>query len=241
MEKPGARSASSPSVVRPKSTHRKQRSDQPKRARLSPSQDRSRRRNEEILQAVIDLLQTVNVEDLSHSDIAERANISKAAVYYHYPTIAALQHELGIRFDREVSEFQATLRLSGDEIGWQELIREGSRHVRDWFNNHRPACEALLGPRMSRENQLLSSEINTRVGHTMLDDLRARFYLPEHPDLEEIISYNGEIVDLFWSRSYLRLGFIDDHHLEESLRASLGYLSNYFPEHLAPRKQKSAD
>lgn len=231
--------ADPPVSVRPRSTHRKQRSDQPKRAPLAPTQDRSRRRNDEILQAAIELLQTVNIEDLSHSDIGERAGISKAAVYYHYPTIAALQHELGLRFDRQVSEYQNSLAIDDGSRGWQELLALGIRRTRDWFNDNRPVCEVLLGPRMTRENQMLSAEINSRVGQSVLDGLRARYHLPEHPDLEEIISYHGEIVDLFWSRSYLRVGFIDDHHLEESLRASVGYLKNYFPEHMARRKPEA--
>lgn len=228
-------------VVRPKSTHRKQRSDLPKRGKLAPSQDRSRRRNEEILQAAIDLLQEVRIEDLSHSDIGDRAGISKAAVYYHYPTIAALQHELGMRFDQQVSEFQNSLSIDSDECGWQELLGESMRRTRDWFNQNRPVCEVLLGPRMTRDNQLLSAEINSRVGQAVLKNLRSRFHLPDHPELEEIISYYGDIVDLFWSRSYLRLGLIDDHHLEESRRASLSYLGNYFPAYMASRNSSAGD
>jgi|AraplaMF_Col_mMF_1032025.scaffolds.fasta_scaffold00002_138 AcrR family transcriptional regulator len=226
--------------VRAKATHRKQRSEQPQRVKLAPTQDRSRRRNEDILQAASELLQAVNIEDLSHSDIAQQAGISKAAIYYHYPTIAAIQRELAIRYDEELSEFLQQRDTRFDTRDWQTYLRDGANDAKDWMNRNRPACEALLGPRLTRENQLVSIEMNTKVGGSSLSQLRARYYMPDHPNLEEIISHQGEIIDLFWSRSYLSLGFIDDTTHEEGLRASLGYLKNYIPERLALREPGAA-
>lgn len=227
--------------VRAKSTHRKQRSEQPKRVKLDPIQDRSRRRNEEILRAASELLQVVNIEDLSHSDIAQQAGISKAATYYHYPTIAAIQRELSLRYDEELVEFLVKTDSSSDTRDWQTYIRDGATRAKNWLNNNRPACEALLGPRLTRENQLVSIAINTKVGGRTLGELRARYHMPEHPNLEEIISHHGEIIDLFWSRSYLNLGFIDEYAHEEALRASLGYLKNYIPERMALREPDGAE
>jgi AcrR family transcriptional regulator len=223
--------------VRPKSTHRKQRTADLQRARLEPTQDRSRRRNEEILDAAAQLLETVNIEDLSHSDIAGVAGTSKASVHYHFPTIASVQLALGRRYDAECSRHIARVPLPERDVSWQQLMRIGGPSARDWFNAHRPACETLLGPLMTRENRLAGIEYNTQVGATILKGLKRRFEIPEQPHLEEVFAYNGEIIDLFWSRSYLTQGHIDDRALEESLRASLGYLRNFLPEFLPTRRK----
>ena len=221
--------------VRPKATHRKQRSTEKARTRLEPVQDRSRKLNEAILSTAATLLETVNIDDLSHSDIAEIAGMSKAAVYYHYPTVAAIQLALGRKYDTEVSEYMVERRPGWPCSNWQEFVKAGVWVARDWFNAHRPACETLLGPLLARENKLAGFEYNTKIGATLLEGLRQRFVMPEHADLEEIASYNGEIIDLFWSRSYIRQGTIDDHANEEAIRASMGYLKAYIPEVLPKR------
>lgn len=227
-------------LVRPKSTHRKQRSSEQARSRLEPVQDRSRKLNESILSAAATLLESVNIDDLSHSDVAEVAGVSKAAVYYHYPTIAAIQLALGRKYDTAVSEHLAARRPNRPYSDWQEFVKDGTWAARDWFNAHRPACETLLGPLLARENKLAGFEYNTLIGVTTLQGLRELFVMPEQENLEEIMSYNGEIIDLFWSRSYLRHGMIDDHANEEAIRASIGYLKTYIPEVL-PRRTHGSD
>lgn len=224
-----------PIAVRPKSTHRKQRSNDLQRGPLEPVQDRSRRRNEEIIEAAGRLLNTVNIEDLSHSDIAREAGVSKASIHYHFPTMAAIQLELGRRYDEELSTYLAMVRPSRTELTWQEVVRRGAELSRDWFNRHRAACETLLGPVLTRENRLAGMQYNTTVGAIGLRTMQQRFVLPDHPSLEMAISHNGEILDHFWSGSYLRHGHITDEALRESVRASLGYLRNFIPEYLPLR------
>lgn len=199
-------------------------------------QDRSRRRNEIILDAAAQLLETVNIENLSHSDIAEAAGISKPGVHYHFPTIASIQLALGRRFDAELSAYLAERRHEHGAETWQGLMRNWVSMARDWFNQHRPACEAILGPMLTREIRLAGIEYNTMVGDAMLAGLRRNFHVPEQPNLEDVVAYSGEIMDLFWSRSYMRQGRIDDAALEESLRAALGYLRNFIPEYVPKRE-----
>lgn len=181
------------------------------------------------------LLETVNIEDLSHSDIATAAGISKASVHYHFPTIAAIQLALGRRYDAEISAYVASMGANVDEQNWQDLVRSSARSALNWFNTHRPACEALLGPLMTRENRLAGMTYNAEGGSATLRKIRRLFLVPDQPHLEEVFAHNGEIIDLFWSRSYLRRGYIDEAAYEESLRASLGYLRNFLPEFLPER------
>lgn len=222
-------------TVRPKASHRKHRASELQRTALEPVQERSRRRNDQILEAAAKLLETVNIENLAHADIATVAGISKASVHYHYPTIAAIQLALGQRYDADVAQYVTAHAAPGHVASWHEIVRRNAGLAWTWFNQNRPACEALLGPLMTRENRLAGMDYNARGGSATLRRIRKEFVIAEQPQLEEVFAYNGEIIDLFWSRSYLRSGRIDEAALEESLRASLGYLRNFLPE-ILPRQ-----
>lgn len=243
QDSPGdANAPPDPPVVRPKSSHRKGRSAQIQREQREPSQDRSRKRHEDILLAAESLLEVANIEDLSLSDIATKAGISKASVHYHFPTIAAIQLALGYRYDQALSELLADYHVKLTKMRvptWQEWIRIEATAVRDYFNAHRPVCEAILGPLLHRENRLAMLSQNTQIGLSKLRNLCQIFEVPNPEILEKIIAYNGEILDVFWSGSYLKNGYIDDHVLEESIRASVGYLRNFLPE-VMPMKAEFA-
>jgi len=225
-------------VVRPRSSHRKQRSADAPRGQREPAQDRSRKRHEAILAAADSLLQTANIEDLSLSDIGKTAGISKASVHYHFPTIAAIQLELGRRYDKIIDDLLLDYHTKLTEMRvptWQEWVRIEAGAVRDYFNTHRPACETLLGPLLHRQNRLATISDNRRQGLAKLRNLCAVFEVPNPDALEEAFPYNGEILDIFWSGAYLARGRIDDRTFEESVRASVGYLRNFLPEVLKMR------
>ncbi len=190
-------------------------------------------RHEEIIKAAARLLKHANIEDLSHQDIATEAGVSKPSVHYHFPTIAAIQRELGRRFDDELTVRFETLQAEGmlrRARTWQDYARALASAARDYFNSSRPACEALYGPMLHRENRLASFTYNTSNGIGLLKALQRRFEIVPQQNLEEAFVYNAEILDLFWASSYLRYGQITDRAFEESMRASLGYLRNFLPE-----------
>lgn len=234
----GLMNASDAQVVRPKSSQRKQRTPEARTAR-PPSQDRSRLRHAGILDAAEALLRSANIEDLSLGDVAARAGFSKASVHYHFPTIADLQFELGQKYDRELAQLLSeshTRRADMRVPSWQEWMRLESGIARSYFNNHRPACEALLGPLLHRRNRLAGMEYNALVGRSKLQNLDTIFVVPNAAALEEVFRYHGEIIDTFWSMSYLRHGVIDDAAFENALLASVGYLRNFIPEVLPMRE-----
>lgn len=228
----------SPQIVRPKSSHRKQRSGENHRPARPPSQDRSRARHAVILVAAEALLETANIEDLSLSDVALKAEVSKASVHYHFPTIADLQLELGRKFDTDLSAVLSASHLRRHDMRiptWQEWIRLEAAIARDYFNTHRPACEAMLGPLLHRRNRLAGLQYNTQVGQSKLANLNRIFVVPETPALAQAFRYHGEIVDVFWSTSYLERGHIDQASFENSVLASTGYLRNFLPDVLPMR------
>jgi len=230
-------------VVRPRSTHRKRRSTSDLSPQRAPSQDRSRKRREAILDAAEELLKTANVEELSLSSVGAQADMSKAAVHYHFPTVAAIQLALGRRHDRAVWEIFADLNAKRKTMRvptWQEWVRIEAGVARDYFNAHRPACETLLGPLLHRQTRLATMKDNHELGLAKLRNLCRVFEIPDQAILEQALPFNGEIFDVFWSGAYLKHGHIDDHSFEESVRASVGYLRSFLPEVLRMRADPAA-
>jgi AcrR family transcriptional regulator len=231
-------SESESSEVRPRSSHRKRRAGSEALVAREPSQDRSRKRRAAILEAAERLLQTRNIEAISHSEIATEAGVSKASVHYHFPTSADIQLEVGRFHQARLAELleAAHERLAAMRIPtWQEWIRIEAAMARDYFNGSRPACEALLGPILNRESRLGMFAANERDGLRKLSTLTRLFDIPNQALVETIFKYHGEMIDLFWSEAYLDRGFIDDETLEDSLRACIGYLRNFLPEVLVFR------
>jgi AcrR family transcriptional regulator len=232
-----------PMKIRPKSSHRKQRAASLPKVQRDPAQERSRRRHEEILQAAESLLETINIEDLNHAEVAKKANISKPSVHYHFPTISALQFAIGRRHDALIDQIldESHERLTAMRVPtWQEWIRIEAGLARDYFNSCRPACEALLGPLLNRENRLAGMQTNRRVGLSKLHNLHRIFEIPNPASLEAAFQYNGEMYDLFWSGSYQLRGHIDEEAFEESVRAVIGYLRNFLPDVLPMRATPAA-
>jgi AcrR family transcriptional regulator len=205
-----------------------------------PSQERSRRRFEAILSAAEALLQNANIEDLSFYDLARKAEISPASVFYLFPSMAAVQLELRKRYDVVLSGLLVDIhhKLTRMRVPtWQEWMRIEAGEARNYYNANRPACEALLGPLLHRDNRLPSLQGNALIGASNLANMRRIFDVPIMPGLERKFAYNCELIEMFWSGSYMARGFIDDVAFEESIRASVGYLRNFLPEMLPLRVQ----
>ena len=225
-------------AVRPKASQRKARSPVVVRGARAPTQERSQRRFDAILEATQALLQSAHIEDISFYDIARKAKMSPASVHYLFPTIAAVRLELARRNNRAVVELIAEKAAELEKVGepsWQQWVRALAEMARDSFNGDRSSSEITLGPVLSREGRLTNVEINGVLGRSVLQTLQAVFVVPEIPRLDTMISLGNEVFDALWSRSYALHGRIDDETFEESLRMVLAYLRGVLPETLTMR------
>lgn len=203
-----------------------------------PSQERSRKRVEAIIEAAETLLETANIEDVSFYDIARQAEISPPSVFYLFPSMAAVQAELRRRHNEKLSGliFNVHDKLARMRVPtWQEWIRVEASEGRAYYQANRPACEALLGPLLRRENRATTLKGNALTGASQLANMRRIFVVPDLSGLDEKFGNSCEILEMFWGGAYMARGIIDDETFEESLRASIGYLRNYLPETLAMR------
>lgn len=225
-------------TVRPKASQRKGRSAVIARTARAPSQGRSQRRFDEILDATQSLLESARIEDISFYDIAQKAGMSPASVHYLFPSMAAVRLELSRRYNlnviEKIAEVAAELAKAG-EPSWQQWTRVMADVARQSFNSSRPLAEIILGPVLNHEGRLANIESNVVVGSSVVATLNASFVVPEIPNLEMMFSLSSEIFDALWSRSYVLHGQIDDETFEESMRVVLSYMRTVLPERLTLR------
>ncbi len=225
-------------LVRPKASQRKARSAVVPRNARAPTQERSQKRFDAILDATQELLEKARIEDISFSDIARKAGISPASVHYLFPNIAAVRVELSRRNNRDlvaqIAGMAAEL-VESREPSWQQWLRSLAGGARRVFNSSRAVSEITLGPIMSREGRLSNIESNGAVARSFLETLQAVFIVPEIPNLEMMLSLASEVFDALWSRSYMLQGHIDDETFEESMRVVLAYMRAVLPETLTLR------
>jgi len=242
---PGRRKAAAGNSagVRPKASQRKGRSEKIEHVARKPVQERSRQRFERILDAMERLLQTSDIENISLYDVAREAGLPPASIHYLFPSIAALQIELGNRLletsTADVLDAQkAMARLRNPS--WQDWLRAMGRRACDHFNRSRPSSEIVLAPMLHRESKRAAIAMNDRIGVSMLEGLKEVFVVPEVPGLAHRIALAADIADVLWSRSYIFNGRIDEETFEESIRLQIAYLRTVLPETLPLRRDAGA-
>ncbi|SDP77547.1 DNA-binding transcriptional regulator, AcrR family [Ralstonia sp. 25mfcol4.1] len=207
-----------------------------------PSQERSRRRYQAIIEATETLLQTNNIEDLSLYDIAKQAKIAPASVHYLFSTVAAIHVELNRLYNEQLTAkvLEANRnKLTTKNSSWQELTRAHMETSRAVLNGHRAMSEIMLGPALHRSSRAKNRETNAFFAQSVLAVTRQRFVMPEIPDLERVYLFAAEISEGLWAGAYATNGTIDDETFAESLRATVAYLRCFLPDTLMVRETES--
>lgn len=91
-------------VVREKASHRKGRTTQVVRSARVPTQERSKKRYQSILDTTIEILQTSNIEDISLHDIGKATGLPPASVHYLFNTVTAIHVELNKVFNEQLTQ-----------------------------------------------------------------------------------------------------------------------------------------
>ena len=158
-------------LVRPKASQRKARSAVVPRNARAPTQERSQKRFDAILDATQELLEKARIEDISFSDIARKAGISPASVHYLFPNIAAVRVELSRRNNRDlvaqIAGMAAEL-VESREPSWQQWLRSLAGGARRVFNSSRAV---FIVPEIPNLEMMLS------LASEVFDALWSRSYM----------------------------------------------------------------
>ncbi|WP_456021836.1 TetR/AcrR family transcriptional regulator [Pseudomonas protegens] len=225
--------------VREKASHRKGRTTEVVRSARVPTQERSKKRYQAILDATLEILQSANIEDISLHDIGRVTGLPAPSVHYLFNTVTAIFIELNKIFNEQLTKniIASSQNLEIHQLGsWQDLVRSSLTIARNELNSNRAMSEIMLGPIMHRSMRVKNLETNRYHGAASLELLEQYFSVPAIPNMATYLMFSAELVDGLWCGAYARYGAIDDETFAESVRANLAYLRCYFPETMVVRR-----
>lgn len=224
--------------MREKASQRKGRTTELRRSPRVPTQERSKRRYQAIIDATEHLLKTANIEDISLYDIGKEAQIAPASVHYLFNTMTAVHIELNRIYNEQLTAKvleKNRLQVAMKNPSWQDWVKAVMTEGRDQLNSNRPMSEIMLGPTLHRKSRVTNLVTNISLAQVSLTLMREFFVVPEIPNLERYFFVATELGEALWSGSYSAHGRIDDETFTESVRATLAYLRCFLPETLVPR------
>jgi AcrR family transcriptional regulator len=116
--------------------------DAPSPFRRSPTQERSERRTERILQATVDLLAHTPPDALTTTRIAKAAEISVGSIYRYFADVDAILNELLQRSEAELLVYIRTgFSLVGDD--WPDAVSRAMDLQVEFLQNHQTGFHSL--------------------------------------------------------------------------------------------------
>lgn len=197
------------------------------------TQARGRARREALLQAARDFLQQRDIDDITLPMVSDAAGIPPSSTYHFYSDLRELYKELARLIANEMLQIQLTIP---PDAGWQAIIGSSLTSSADFFNADAAARQLMLGPRTSPDIRQAGCHDDYRFGaqlHAVLDE---RFHLPELAEPVLLFFRAIVIADAFFALSVLENGTVTRHMTEEAGRAATGYLGNYLPAILQPKR-----
>lgn len=198
------------------------------------TQARGRARREALIQAVRDLLQHREIDDITLPMVSEAANIPTSSAYHFFPDLRELYKELARIISDEM--LRGEPRIAAD-ASWQEIIAIFVDGSADHFNADAAARQLMLGPRTTPEIRQAGCHDDHRFGvqlHKVLDE---RFHLPVMDEPVALFFRAIVIADAFFALSVLENGAVTRYMATEAARAATSYLANYLPPILQHKRR----
>ncbi|MEH6549776.1 MAG: TetR/AcrR family transcriptional regulator [Pseudomonadales bacterium] len=198
-------------------------------------QTRSVTRRELLLDTAVELLGERAPDEISLSDISNRAEIAVGSAYHHFANANAIFAALAARFAVELDLRLAEAYTEDEAEDWQSIVETAVLRTTQLYNERPDYRQLILGGKAPAEIKLLDRENDEAVGQIIIDAISQQFVIPEFPRRVEIFFIAVEIADLVFMLSQMRHGEITPTMREEAQTAMVSYLRAYLPTHL-PRK-----
>jgi len=189
-------------------------------------------RQEDMLNAAIELFNERDVEDVSFKDIYERAGLLPGSAYRFFSNLNDIYIGLSKRFVSEIKDIMTAPLDFEDTQDWQSTCDKIIQRVADYYNNSPAAATFLAGAKLPIGNL----GIEDRTAGNNLEQIYSQiFYLPSIPNRQDVFLICGRLVTQIYALSLFAHGHITDELVEEAKVAARGYLGMYLP-HKLPRK-----
>ena len=203
-----------------------------------PRQKRSQERFEAILDAAENVLDRMEVDEVSIYTIAEQAGMTPPSIYHFFPDA---QHVFVALAERFLDVFRTGSYGSIDHLPietWQDWVDARYGLTRKFFNDHSAARKVILsaGSWAIRSRDL---DMNAELAKGAIEELDRYFIVPEIPGLARRIEETIVMSDALWALANHRHGYIPDEDEAFVRRARIAHMRTYLPEFL-PRRDRPA-
>ncbi len=199
-----------------------------------PSQERSRKRFNALLDATRDLLIERDFSEIGIYDIAKRAKVRPTSAYHFLPTTESAFLALGRRYLAEQSAYINRPFDRSTIHNWPDLV-DLRFHRAVAYLNENPAYRRLFLSGNSAAIRRLDDENVDRVSSdsfAWMNEYVEMPYLPSHRQKYIVLI---SIWDGIFMTSYSRHGSITDELASEARIAGLAYCRTFLPEVLPLR------
>ena len=197
-----------------------------------PMRRRGIERYHRILDATEQLLSDSGDEDISLAQIAEKAEISVASVYYFFPNRNSVYVALALRFNEEIYERSIRPLSDPEPQSWQELLEMKHKAAAEFQNSRPAALRLFLGAGVSAAVRSADFSGNARLARSRARMLEAYFDIQNMPDLPHWLEVSAAAMDGIWSLSYGYHGLITEDYRAEGTACAVTYLRRFLPEYL---------
>jgi len=203
-----------------------------KRRAPSRAQARGLMRRKQLIEAGLELLASVPVEELSFRQVCEHAGMPEGSGYHFYANKYDLLTALAGTLSQTFIDSLSNVVSDGPPQSWEELADRVVDNGAEIYEAHPAAVQLFLGARTPPEVKLQDRNNDRLVGASVRELFDRYFELPPIRPGHHLFFYFIEITDLMFSLSVLEEGCITPDAIEESKRAGKGYLGVYLPPHL---------
>ena len=197
-------------------------------------QQRGILRRKKLQDAAIDLLTTKDLDDVTFIDIAHKAKIPTGSAYHFYANKLEILVALGGRFSEDL---QDRLGQKGNRTWktWQDILCEMVDRGYDYYLTNPAAQQILISGKAPASIKLTDRGNDMELARIIENQVEQHFALPELPDRTQLFFRWVEIVDLFFTLSYMTEGKISPEMCAEAKRAANAYMRTYLPDVMPKR------
>ncbi len=196
-------------------------------------QARGDERRHALILSAIQLLESVEVCEITIPLVAQNADVPTSSAYHFYgePKLVLIEAAKKI-----AGEF-ADVKFEPEESpNWKDVTRSFIAFGASYYNSNAPFRKLMLSGSTTAEISEAGRIEDARFAEALEACLAERFVLESSPELSRAFQLAIYLSDAVFGLSVREVGRIDDAHLAEAAQAAIAYLNLFIPDYLPDRK-----
>lgn len=196
--------------------------------KTQPSQKRSQKRVSDILKVTEQLIVEMPLEDITPTEIAKRAGMTRTSLYHFFPSKYEIFDALASQYYQELHDRVFTYFDPSERKDYRSAWAGISGIYAEFFNKKPAAATLLLGRKDAKQFSFTDTKSNSLVAYDLRQLMQNHTDLAEHAGRDvpsvDIFQIIFEVMTATFSFGMRREGRISKKISEEAKNASLAYI-----------------